>query len=153
MAGFCTWLKISKTAHDCLDPIYLQHLGCGFTNPSLSCRRLDLSMSILYCDQYKIFLQLLSNQKFILFADDPLSGLDSLSSYMLVETFQRLVKNGFTIFCTLDQPSSDVYALFNKYVLGIRDLLYYQALRSVKKPCFRGRRYIIQAFLPTKKRF
>jgi ABC-type lipopolysaccharide export system ATPase subunit len=76
-------------------------------------------MSILYCDQYKIFLQLLSNQKFILFADEPLSGLDSLSSYMLVETFQRLVKNGFTIFCTLDQPSSDVYALFNKYVLGI----------------------------------
>jgi hypothetical protein len=144
MAGFCTWLKISKTAHDCLDPIYLQHLGCGFTNPRLSCRNIvsvyfchevvfrpNLSMSILYCDQYKIFLQLLSNQKFILFADDPLSGLDSLSSYMLVETFQRLVKNGFTIFCTLDQPSSDVYALFNKYVLGIRDLMYYQALRSV----------------------
>ena len=68
-----------------------------------------------------VFMQLLANQKFILFADDPLSGLDSISSYLLVKTLQRLAKNGFTILCTLDQPSSDVYALFNKYVIGIRD--------------------------------
>jgi ABC-type multidrug transport system ATPase subunit len=64
--------------------------------------------------------QLLSNQKFILFADDPLSGLDSLSSYMLVETLQRLANSGYTILCTLDQPTSDVYALFNKYVHEIQ---------------------------------
>ena len=63
---------------------------------------------------------MLSNQTFIVFADDPLSGLDSLSSYMLVETLQRLANNGFTILCTLDQPTSDVYALFNKYVHTIQ---------------------------------
>ena len=61
--------------------------------------------------------ELLSIQKFILFADDPLSGLDSISSLLLVETLQRLANNGFTILCTLDQPSSDVYALFNKTIL------------------------------------
>ncbi|CAB4026460.1 white-like, partial [Paramuricea clavata] len=61
--------------------------------------------------------ELLSNQKFILFADDPLSGLDSLSSYMLVETLQRLANSGYTILCTLDQPTSDVYALFNKIII------------------------------------
>ena len=65
----------------------------------------------------KFSFKLLSTQKFILFADDPLSGLDSLSSYMLVETLQRLAKNGYTILCTLDQPASDVYFLFNKYVI------------------------------------
>ena len=35
---------------------------------------------------------------------------------MLVKTLQRLAKSGYTILCTIDQPTSDVYALFNKYV-------------------------------------
>ncbi|XP_028399589.1 ABC transporter ATP-binding protein/permease wht-1-like [Dendronephthya gigantea] len=61
--------------------------------------------------------ELLSSKKFILFADDPLTGLDSLSSNMLVHTLQRLANSGYTILCTLDQPTSDVYALFNKIIL------------------------------------
>ena len=72
----------------------------------------------------KFSFKLLSTQKFILFADDPLSGLDSLSSYMLVETLQRLAKNGYTILCTLDQPASDVYFLFNKYVIWYTTFIY-----------------------------
>lgn len=64
-----------------------------------------------------IATELLANQKFLLFVDDPLSGLDSLSAHMLVESLQRLTEKGLTIICTVDQPTSDVYAMFDMTIL------------------------------------
>lgn len=45
------------------------------------------------------------------------SGLDSASSYYVMAAIQRLAKGGRTILTTIHQPSSEVFALFDKLML------------------------------------
>ncbi|PFX22027.1 Protein white [Stylophora pistillata] len=49
----------------------------------------------------------------LLFADEPTSGLDSFLAQSLVTALQQLAAQGRTIICTIHQPSSDVYAMFD----------------------------------------
>ncbi|KAK2570269.1 Protein white [Acropora cervicornis] len=49
----------------------------------------------------------------LLFADEPTSGLDSFMAESLVAALQQLAAQGRTIICTIHQPSSEVYAMFD----------------------------------------
>ena len=51
----------------------------------------------------------------LLFADEPTSGLDSYMAQNVVSSLQRLASKGRTIVCTIHQPSSEVYAMFDRY--------------------------------------
>ena len=50
----------------------------------------------------------------ILFCDEPTSGLDSFMAMSIVESMKNLAKNGKTIICTIHQPSSEIFEMFDK---------------------------------------
>ncbi|KAL9966624.1 hypothetical protein ACROYT_G024727 [Oculina patagonica] len=55
----------------------------------------------------------------LLFADEPTSGLDAFMAQSLISSLQHLAANGtgHTIMCTIHQPSSEVYAMFDSILL------------------------------------
>jgi ABC-type multidrug transport system ATPase subunit len=53
----------------------------------------------------------------VLFLDEPTSGLDSFQAEAVVRVLSRLCQEGRTIFMSIHQPSSQVYALFDKLML------------------------------------
>lgn len=60
----------------------------------------------------------LLTQPAILFCDEPTSGLDSFNAQKLVETLQQLAeKRNTAIFCTIHQPSSELFAMFDQVLL------------------------------------
>ncbi len=50
----------------------------------------------------------------ILFCDEPTSGLDSFMAMSIVESMKDLARNGKTIICTIHQPSSEIFEMFDK---------------------------------------
>lgn len=50
----------------------------------------------------------------LLFADEPTSGLDSYMAESVVRMLKQLALNGRSIVATIHQPSSEVYALFDR---------------------------------------
>ncbi|PFH32044.1 ATP-binding cassette G family transporter ABCG89 [Besnoitia besnoiti] len=59
----------------------------------------------------------LLTQPCVIFADEPTSGLDSYMAMQVVKLFKELASAGRTVVCTIHQPSSSVFAQFNKVVL------------------------------------
>ncbi|XP_058444348.1 protein scarlet [Malaya genurostris] len=53
----------------------------------------------------------------ILFCDEPTTGLDSYSAQNLVSTLQLLAKRGTAIICTIHQPSSQLFSMFDQVML------------------------------------
>ena len=49
----------------------------------------------------------------LLFCDEPTSGLDSFMAQSLVESMKLLSSSGKTVICTIHQPSSQVFELFD----------------------------------------
>nr|AIN44121.1 white-like protein [Laodelphax striatellus] len=53
----------------------------------------------------------------LLFCDEPTSGLDSYMAQNVVSVLKSLANKGKTLICTIHQPSSEVYAMFDKILL------------------------------------
>ncbi|KAK3882732.1 hypothetical protein Pcinc_012937 [Petrolisthes cinctipes] len=53
----------------------------------------------------------------LLFCDEPTTGLDSYNARKLVRLMKDMATRGKTIICTIHQPSSEVFAMFDKLLL------------------------------------
>ncbi|KAF0704962.1 hypothetical protein As57867_007168, partial [Aphanomyces stellatus] len=63
-----------------------------------------------------IGVELLSNPS-ILFLDEPTTGLDSRAATIVLECVKRIAQSGRTIVCTIHQPSTVLFELFDKLLL------------------------------------
>ena len=77
-----------------------------------------------------VFLQVITDPP-LLFADEPTSGLDSFMAQSLVTALQQLAAQGRTIICTIHQPSSEVYAMFDRYISEARKFHYWNSYHCV----------------------
>ncbi|CDR36421.1 CYFA0S01e01332g1_1 [Cyberlindnera fabianii] len=59
-----------------------------------------------------IGIQMLSNPS-LLFLDEPTTGLDAHSAFLLIRTLKGLAKRGRTIIISIHQPRSDIFFLFD----------------------------------------
>ncbi|KDO35389.1 hypothetical protein SPRG_00239 [Saprolegnia parasitica CBS 223.65] len=53
----------------------------------------------------------------ILFLDEPTSGLDARSAKIVMESVRHVASTGRTVVCTIHQPSTEVFALFDALLL------------------------------------
>lgn len=53
----------------------------------------------------------------LIFLDEPTTGLDSYTALSVVRSLQKLAVLGRTVICTIHQPSSEIFALFDKLIL------------------------------------
>ncbi|XP_050431841.1 protein white [Adelges cooleyi] len=53
----------------------------------------------------------------LMFCDEPTSGLDSFMAQNVVSVLKSMSTKGKTIVCTIHQPSSEVYSMFDKILL------------------------------------
>ena len=59
----------------------------------------------------------MSTNPAIIFLDEPTSGLDSYLAHQVVDLLSQLTKRGTTIICTIHQPSSDIFQMFDNLLL------------------------------------
>ncbi|XP_030764169.1 ABC transporter G family member 36-like [Sitophilus oryzae] len=53
----------------------------------------------------------------LMFCDEPTSGLDSFMAMNVVQILKQMAFAGKTVICTIHQPSSELYAMFDKLLL------------------------------------
>ncbi|XP_065564750.1 protein white-like isoform X2 [Artemia franciscana] len=64
----------------------------------------------------EVLKEVLTNPQ-LFFCDEPTSGLDSYMAQNIVTMLTDMAKRGTTVICTIHQPSSEVFALFDKLLL------------------------------------
>ncbi len=70
-------------------------------------------------------VELITNPK-LLFLDEPTSGLDSFNAYNLVKLLKKVASNNTAVMCTIHQPSSEVFFLFDKCIFMRNGKVFYQ---------------------------
>ncbi|PRQ44774.1 putative sulfate-transporting ATPase [Rosa chinensis] len=73
-------------------------------------------------------------QPHVLLLDEPTSGLDSASSFFVIWALRNIAQHGRIVICSIHQPSSDVFNLFNDLILiaGGETVYFGEALKAVK---------------------
>jgi len=56
---------------------------------------------------------------YLLICDEPTSGLDSFMAFSVVQNLSYLAKRGKTVVCTIHQPSSDIFEMFDNLYLVV----------------------------------
>ncbi|KAG7379870.1 hypothetical protein PHYBOEH_011745 [Phytophthora boehmeriae] len=59
----------------------------------------------------------LAAQPSVLFLDEPTSGLDARSAKLIMDGVRKVANTGRTIICTIHQPSSEVFQVFDSILL------------------------------------
>ncbi|KAF1330392.1 Pleiotropic drug resistance protein abc superfamily, partial [Globisporangium splendens] len=59
----------------------------------------------------------LAAQPSVLFLDEPTSGLDARSAKVIMDGVRKVANSGRTVLCTIHQPSSEVFHLFDSLLL------------------------------------
>lgn len=73
----------------------------------------------------------------LLFLDEPTSGLDSYSAYQVVRILKALSQANCGVFCTIHQPSSEVFNQFDKcFLIADGGLVYGGSVSSMKNYFF-----------------
>nr|QNH67904.1 ATP-binding cassette transporter subfamily G-like protein 5 [Brachionus rotundiformis] len=81
------------------------------------------------------------NNPSLLFCDEPTSGLDSSMAQTLVESMRRLADQGKTVICTIHQPSSQIFEMFDTLILLAEGRLAYLGPNSLAPDYFSGLGY------------
>ncbi|KAH3685106.1 hypothetical protein WICPIJ_003926, partial [Wickerhamomyces pijperi] len=85
-----------------------------------------------------IGIQLLSNPSLI-FLDEPTTGLDSHSAYLVIATLRNLTRRGRTIVVSIHQPREDVFFMFDRVcVLAYGMTMYHGDVNDGPNPQNRG---------------
>ncbi|KAK9792241.1 hypothetical protein WJX73_003742 [Symbiochloris irregularis] len=63
-----------------------------------------------------IACELISSPR-LLFLDEPTSGLDSFQAEKVMQTLKQLAEEGHTVVCSIHQPRSSIYAMFDDLLL------------------------------------
>jgi ABC-type multidrug transport system ATPase subunit len=66
----------------------------------------------------------------LLFCDEPTTGLDSFMAEGVVHVLRRIAASGKTVICTIHQPASEVFALFDNLLLMADGHVAYYGLRT-----------------------
>jgi ABC-type multidrug transport system ATPase subunit/pSer/pThr/pTyr-binding forkhead associated (FHA) protein len=67
-----------------------------------------------------IAMELLSDPS-VLFLDEPTSGLSSYDAAQVMRVLRRMADGGKTVFCTIHQPSVDIFREFDSLIMVARD--------------------------------
>ncbi|KAG3102982.1 hypothetical protein PI125_g13975 [Phytophthora idaei] len=59
----------------------------------------------------------LAAQPSVLFLDEPTSGLDAHSAKIIMDGVRKVANTGRTVVCTIHQPSSDIFFLFDSLLV------------------------------------
>ncbi|CAF1304874.1 unnamed protein product [Didymodactylos carnosus] len=70
------------------------------------------------------------------FASEPTSGLDSSMAFIISDAMRKLANQGKTIVCTIHQPSSEIFQLFDTLYLLAEGRLAYFGLRTKAQEFF-----------------
>ncbi|KAK9922027.1 hypothetical protein M0R45_030510 [Rubus argutus] len=73
-------------------------------------------------------------QPHVMLLDEPTSGLDSASSFFVIWALRNIANDGRIVICSIHQPSSDVFSLFNDLLLvaGGETVYFGDAPKAVK---------------------
>jgi ATP-binding cassette subfamily G (WHITE) protein 2 (PDR) len=61
-----------------------------------------------------IGVELAAKPELLLFLDEPSSGLDSQTSWAILDLLEKLAKSGQAILCTIHQPSAMLFQRFDR---------------------------------------
>ena len=76
-------------------------------------------------------VELITNPS-LFFLDEPTSGLDSYTSYSLLRVLRRIAASNATVLCTIHQPSSEVFHLFDSAIfLKNGKILYHGPIQEI----------------------
>ena len=66
----------------------------------------------------------------LLFVDEPTSGLDAFRARKIINILKRMCEKGRTVICTIHQPSSDIFSLFDRVLLMVDGQAVYHGTRE-----------------------
>ena len=87
-----------------------------------------------------IAIELITNPS-ILFLDEPTSGLDSSTSLDVMRVVRRICDSGVSVVCTVHQPSTDIYELFDSLILLVDGETVYNGPAEKAMPYFSAMGY------------
>jgi ATP-binding cassette subfamily G (WHITE) protein 2 len=121
----------------------LELMGIGYTKDVIIGDSRHKGVSGGERKRVAVAVELLTKPK-LLFLDEPTSGLDSTSALALVKRLKEMVDRGMcTIVCTIHQPQSKIFSLFDNLILMKKGNIVYQGqcskvldyFTSIGHPC------------------
>ena len=76
----------------------------------------------------------------VIVLDEPTSGMDSLTSFIIVGFLRDLAREGKTVLLTIHQPNSEIFALFDSLMLLVEGRIIYQGAAA------KAERYFADSF-------